>query len=146
MHFTEKRLWFVLAAVVGVGFLLLGFGGAEIYRQAPPLPERVVTESGRELMTRERILDGQQVWQGIGGQQIGSIWGHGAYLAPDWSADWLHREAVMILDAWAAEEGDATFAATAAERAAALRVRLRTVMRDGATKRSVTPRSSAAGS
>ena len=36
-----------------------------------------------------------------GGQQIGSIWGHGAYQAPDWSADWLHREATALLARWA---------------------------------------------
>jgi nitric oxide reductase large subunit len=28
----------------------------------------------------------------------GSIWGHGGYLAPDWSADWLHREALSLLN------------------------------------------------
>ena len=48
-------------------------------------------------MTKEQILDGQQVWQSTGGQQLGSIWGHGAYQAPDWSADWLHRESTALL-------------------------------------------------
>jgi nitric oxide reductase subunit B len=104
VKFSEKKLWLILASVVGVGFLLLGFGGREIYRQAPPIPERIVTESGRELSTSERILDGQQVWQGIGGQQIGSIWGHGSYQAPDWSADWLHREALALLEVWSRAE------------------------------------------
>ena len=47
-------------------------------------------------MTKDDILRGQQVWQSIGGQQVGSIWGHGAYQAPDWSADWLHRESVAL--------------------------------------------------
>jgi nitric oxide reductase subunit B len=61
----------------------------------------VVTEGGALLMTRDDILRGQQVWQSMGGQQVGSIWGHGAYQAPDWSADWLHREAVTLLDAYA---------------------------------------------
>ncbi len=37
------------------------------------------------------------MWQSTGGMQQGSIWGHGGYLAPDWSADWLHREAVGLL-------------------------------------------------
>jgi nitric oxide reductase subunit B len=104
MKFTEKRLWIVLCLVVGLGFFLLGFGGREIYRQAPPIPDRVVTESGQVLATREQILDGQQVWQSIGGQQIGSIWGHGSYQAPDWSADWLHRECVALLDLWSRNE------------------------------------------
>lgn len=125
----DKRLWLVLALVLGVGFTLLGFGGREVYRQAPPLPERVQTESGATLATREEILDGQQVWQGIGGQQIGSIWGHGAYQAPDWSADWLHREALALLDAWSTQEHGRPYAALDADARARLEARLRVEMR-----------------
>ncbi len=45
------------------------------------------------------IAEGQNVWQAMGGMEVGSIWGHGSYVAPDWTADWLHREAMFILDA-----------------------------------------------
>jgi nitric oxide reductase subunit B len=45
------------------------------------------------VYTRADIERGRQVWQSMGGMQLGSIWGHGGYVAPDWSADWLHREA-----------------------------------------------------
>ena len=41
----------------------------------------------------------------MGGMQLGSIWGHGGYVAPDWSADWLHREAIAVLDLWARADG-----------------------------------------
>ncbi len=129
MKFTEKRLWIILALVVGVGFTLLGFGGREIYRQAPPIPERIVSESGGELATRERILDGQQVWQGIGGQQIGSIWGHGGYQAPDWSADWLHREALALLEVWSRAEHGVAFDALESEARGSLESRLKREMR-----------------
>ena len=44
----------------------------------------------------EEIQRGQAVWQSTGGMQQGSIWGHGGYVAPDWSADWLHREAIAL--------------------------------------------------
>ncbi|MGD9762378.1 MAG: nitric-oxide reductase large subunit [Candidatus Binatia bacterium] len=93
-----NRLWLLLAGVILGTFGVLGFFGREVYRQAPPIPLEIVSDSGRVLATRESILDGQQVWQSIGGQQVGSIWGHGAYQAPDWSADWLHREAVALAD------------------------------------------------
>jgi nitric oxide reductase subunit B len=93
---SSKRLWLILASCVVGAFLLLGGLGVEVYRQAPPIPARVVTPDGRLLFTDKDILDGQQVWQSIGGQQVGSIWGHGAYQAPDWSADWLHREAIAL--------------------------------------------------
>jgi nitric oxide reductase subunit B len=46
------------------------------------------------IYSKQDIEDGQNIWQTIGGMQQGSIWGHGSYLAPDWSADWLHREAL----------------------------------------------------
>ena len=90
--------WWIFGSSVAVAFLILGFFGREVYRQAPPIPERVVGLDGRTLMTRAEILDGQQVWQSTGGQQLGSIWGHGAYQAPDWTADWLHRELLAWLD------------------------------------------------
>ena len=73
------------------------------------MPERVVTESGQTVFTRGDIQRGRQVWQSMGGMQLGSIWGHGGYVAPDWSADWLHREAVARLDAWGQAEHGAGY-------------------------------------
>lgn len=93
-----RRLWWGLAALLVVGFGTLLWMGGEVYRQAPPMPEAVVTEHGTTVFTRADIERGRQVWQSIGGQQLGSIWGHGALVAPDWSADWLHRETEAWLD------------------------------------------------
>jgi nitric oxide reductase subunit B len=124
-----KRLWLALGAVLLGTFTLLGFFGREVYRQAPPIPERVVTPAGVLLMTGDDVLDGQQVWQSIGGQQVGTIWGHGAYQAPDWSADWLHREAVALLERWSAREHGHSYAALPAELQAGLRARLQAEMR-----------------
>ena len=93
-----KKLWFTLIAVLTVTFIILGYYGAEIYRLAPPIPEKVVSSDQRLEFSKDDILQGQSRWQSIGGMQIGSIWGHGAYQAPDWTADWLHRELVAWLD------------------------------------------------
>jgi nitric oxide reductase subunit B len=95
---TTRRLWWGLAALLIVGFGTLLWMGGEVYRQAPPMPEAVVAEDGATVFTRADIERGRQVWQSIGGQQLGSIWGHGALVAPDWSADWLHRETLAWLD------------------------------------------------
>ena len=124
-----RRHWLLLAAVLAGTFALLGFMGREVYRQAPPIPERVVTESGAVVTTSREILDGQQVWQSMGGQQVGSIWGHGAYQAPDWSADWLHREATGLLERWSAREHGARFDALDVVRQAELRARLERELR-----------------
>jgi nitric oxide reductase subunit B len=93
MHMNYKRLWTALILVIIGSFLVLGYFGYEIYMQAPPVPNRVVSTDGQVLFTGDDIRTGQQVWQSIGGQEVGSVWGHGAYIAPDWSADFLHRDA-----------------------------------------------------
>jgi nitric oxide reductase subunit B len=98
---TTQKLWTGLAALLAVSFGVLLWMGGEIHRQAPPMPERVVTVDGELVFTRSDIETGRQVWQSIGGHQLGSIWGHGGYVAPDWTADWLHREAIATLDIWA---------------------------------------------
>ena len=126
---TETRYWAGLWASLLVAFLVLGFFGREVYRQAPPIPERVVTSDGTLLLTRDDILTGQEVWQSTGGQQLGSIWGHGAYQAPDWTADWLHREATSLLELWASRENGRSYAELAPETQAGLRERLKLEMR-----------------
>ena len=94
-----------LGATVAASFLVLIFYGVEIYRTTPPFPEKIVTTEGEVLYNGQDIKDGQNVWQSIGGQTVGSIWGHGAYIAPDWNADYLHRESEMLLDIFAAKDG-----------------------------------------
>lgn len=89
-----KKYWWTLVFVLAGTFTILGFFGNEIYKQAPPIYSSLQGSDKRIIYTKKDILDGQVVWQSIGGQQIGSIWGHGAYQAPDWTADWLHRELV----------------------------------------------------
>ena len=124
-----KKLGIIVVAVVVVAFTLLGFFGREIYHQAPPIPEQVVTESGEIIMTRHDILRGQRVWQSIGGQEVGSIWGHGAYQAPDWSADWLHREALSLLDILSKDTYRKPFEELSPENQAGLKERVKSEMR-----------------
>ena len=127
---STKRLWLALGLILIASFGTLGFLGLEIHRQAPPVPDAVVTADGGTVFTKEQIDTGRQVYQSMGGQQVGSIWGHGAYLAPDWSADWLHREALALLDVWAKSDYRAAgFDDLAPGQQAALKDRLKTEMR-----------------
>ncbi len=80
-------LLFILVMCFGV----LIFGGYLIKRDKPPVPHRIVDQNNKVLITGENIKDGQNYYYSRGGQHIGTIWGHGSYLAPDWSADYLHR-------------------------------------------------------
>ncbi|HLT92571.1 MAG TPA: nitric-oxide reductase large subunit [Woeseiaceae bacterium] len=127
---TTRKLWLGLAALLAASFAVLLWIGGEIHREAPPIPERVVTADGEVVYTRAMIETGRQVWQSTGGQQQGSIWGHGGYVAPDWTADWLHREALALADLWAQREhGVDGYAALAPETQAAYRERLARALR-----------------
>jgi len=123
-----KRYWLALAVVILGSFAVLGTVGRKMISQAPPIPD-VYAADGQLLFTGSTITDGQGVWQSIGGQEIGTIWGHGAYVAPDWSADWLHRESNILLDTWAQREGAANFAGLSPEQQGALKARLVTSIR-----------------
>ena len=102
MHAT-RRLWVWLGVVFLLSFAVLGWMGREIYLAAPPIPEKVISEKGDVLFSHQQVELGQQAWRAAGGQQLGSVWGHGSYVAPDWSADWLHREALALREALANE-------------------------------------------
>jgi nitric oxide reductase subunit B len=95
-EFSIRRLWIIFGVSMAVMFGALLYFGAQIYHTKPPMPEAVRTASGQIVYSGEEIKRGQAVWQSTGGMQQGSIWGHGGYVAPDWSADWLHREAVTL--------------------------------------------------
>src|SRR5688500_15185753 len=118
---SYKKLWTWLTFVIVSSFAVLGYFGYVRYIQAPPVPERIVSTDGALVFTGDDIRNGQAVWQSIGGQEVGSVWGHGAYVAPDWSADFLHRELVFMLDKWAGSEGASSYASLSPEKQAALR-------------------------
>ncbi|MFO0601526.1 MAG: nitric-oxide reductase large subunit [Polyangiales bacterium] len=120
-----RRIWLALGAVIVASFAVLGWVGVRIYQMAPPVPRAVVTEAGRVVVAPGEVEAGQEVWRALGGQEVGSVWGHGAYVAPDWSADWLHRELVSVLDEHAQREFGLPYDRLDAERAAALRARVR---------------------
>jgi nitric oxide reductase subunit B len=90
---SELSPWWrrgVLLTLV-LGFGVLAWVSAASYRGAPPIPDRVVGPSGETVFTGEDVLDGQEVFLRRGLMENGTVWGHGAYLGPDFSAEYLHR-------------------------------------------------------
>jgi len=126
---SYKKHWLALALITIGSFAILGNEGVKLRHELPPIPGHVVDENGSALFDGAAITRGQNVWQSLGGQQVGSIWGHGAYVAPDWSADWLHREATFILDEWARAQGAASYQVLPLEAQGALQARLSSVVR-----------------
>ncbi len=127
---TRQKFFLIALIIVCVtSFTILLSIGSEVYREAPPIPEKIITSTGEVIFTKEDIQNGQLVWRSMGGHQLGSIWGHGSYVAPDWTADWLHRESILWLDKAAIEQFSVQFEQLASHQQAALESLLRDDMR-----------------
>jgi nitric oxide reductase subunit B len=94
---TVSPLWLQAAVLTLIfGFAVLGYAAIRVYRDAAPVPERVVDEAGKTILTRDDILKGQEHFLTYGLMQYGTVYGHGAYLGPDFTADYLHRAALEM--------------------------------------------------
>lgn len=120
-----RKTWIAFISVVTLSFIALIWVGTEVYQTQPPIPEKVVIKnSGEIIYTKEDIQTGQNVWESIGGMEVGSIWGHGSYVAPDWTADWIHKEAIYLLNHWSKTEFQVSYDSLNVERKAAIKARL----------------------
>ncbi|MGH9725864.1 MAG: nitric-oxide reductase large subunit, partial [Candidatus Acidiferrales bacterium] len=99
--------WMQAVAIVMLcGFLILGMLAYRTYTDEPPIPQRVVDPSGQVIFTGEDITAGQEVFLRNGLMEYGSIFGHGAYLGPDFTADYLHRAALISIDHYGGETSE----------------------------------------
>ncbi|HMI32001.1 MAG TPA: hypothetical protein VK527_09695, partial [Candidatus Limnocylindrales bacterium] len=102
-----SRAWVQAAILVLLfGFFVLGFLALRTYQEQPPIPEKVVGPDGTILFTGADVTAGQQVFLKNGLMEYGSIFGHGAYLGPDYTADYLRRAASHVRDALGGAESD----------------------------------------
>jgi nitric oxide reductase subunit B len=92
-----SRWWFQGAILTYLcGFTVLGILAYLTYAEQPPIPDRVVKEHGETVFTRQDVFAGRQVFQRYGLMEYGTIYGHGAYLGPDFTADYLHRLSIAL--------------------------------------------------
>lgn len=124
-----NKYWYSFLGVVLFSFAVLIWVGTRIYQDKPPIPATIITNNGITIVPSGDIEAGQNVWQAMGGMELGSVWGHGSYVAPDWSADWLHRQCIFILDKWAKDEYNLTYDSLKAEDKGKLQKRLELLTR-----------------
>ena len=111
-----SKTWIqAVALVVVFGFFVLGLLAYRTYSGEAPIPARVVDQKGNVLFTRDDILDGQQVFLRNGLMEYGSIFGHGAYLGPDYTADYLRRSATSVYEVHGGQKSDSANSQTVAE-------------------------------
>ena len=91
---TKVRLspWWRRASLftIALGFSVLILLTVKVYHEAPPIPDKVTGPDRSVLFTGKDVRDGQQVFLKYGLMDNGTIWGHGALLGPDFSAEYLH--------------------------------------------------------
>src|SRR5215471_1749172 len=102
-----SKAWLqAVAMVILFGFFILGFLAYRTYTGQAPIPASVVDPAGTVLFTHDDILGGQQVFLRNGLMEYGSIFGHGAYLGPDFTADYLRRAATIVLNSYGGAQSD----------------------------------------
>ncbi len=102
VNFHRWRL--ALSLVMIFGFTVLGVITVKVHHDAPPIPGKVVSPSGELLFTGRDISEGQEVFLKYGLMDNGTVWGHGAYLGPDFSAQYLHHLSETAQDSIALSE------------------------------------------
>jgi len=122
MAFLEKRQllisksWIQAVAIVFLfGFAMLGMLAYRTYTDEPPIPAKVVAPDGKVVFDRADVVAGQQIFLRNGLMEYGSIFGHGAYLGPDFTADYLHRAATTVMDFYGGTQSDTARAKTVAD-------------------------------
>ena len=95
-----------VALVMLFGFFVMGLLAYYTYTDQPPIPDKVVDANGLVLFTGKDITAGQEIFLKNGLMEYGSIFGHGAWLGPDFTADYLHRAAEMTIDTYGGPASD----------------------------------------
>ncbi len=105
--------WWLQGAILTylVGFSVLGILAYLAYEQQPPIPGRVIDPAGRTIFTHADVIEGMNVFQRYGVMEYGTVYGHGAYLGPDFTAEYLHKSGESLLRAYGARPETAASAA-----------------------------------
>src|SRR6476660_825839 len=98
-----SRAWIQVAILTFVvGFAILGYLAYRVYGDHPPVPQSTVSLDGKVLFTADDVFEGQLTFEKYGLMEYGTIFGHGAYLGPDITADYIERARAIMRGHYAA--------------------------------------------
>ena len=121
--------------VMIAGFSVLSFLTVLTYTNAPPIPEKAVDMAGNVVFTGAEVQKGQEVFLKYGLMEHGTLWGHGAYLGPDYSAEYLHRLSEVTRDTIAVEKYGRPFAQLSSDEQSAASAEVRRCSKRTGTNR-----------
>jgi len=129
---TSLSPWWRHSAILVMigGFSVLSFVTVLTYTNAPPIPEKAADAAGDVVFTGADIQKGQEVFFKYGLMEHGSLWGHGAYLGPDYSAEYLHRLSEVTRDTISVEKYGRPFAQLSPDEQSAASAQVRKVLKE----------------
>jgi nitric oxide reductase subunit B len=99
---SSRMKWYFIGSIaLSILISLIGYIYTE--QDLPPYPGKIVSQDGKILSGRDRIMDGQQVWQKYGLMDVGSVWGHGTYRGPDFTAQALHMMGKVMREKYSSD-------------------------------------------
>lgn len=98
---TKKGLYasFWIIGIFMVSILI--YFTANLAKEVPPIPEKVVSAHGEVLYTYDDVTEGKGYFQEFDLMDYGTLLGMGAYLGPDFTTEFLHKRAEFLNDAYA---------------------------------------------
>ncbi|MCL6547295.1 MAG: cbb3-type cytochrome c oxidase subunit I [Alicyclobacillus sp.] len=122
-----KRVFLVILSGCIAVFV---WGTVKTYQGAPPIPDKVVTASGKVVFTGSDIVAGKAWFQEADLMDYGSVYGNGSYYGEDYTALLLHRLAVRMMDQYAELRYHAPYAKLNAGERAGIEENVRTELQD----------------
>lgn len=116
--------------VMIAGFSVLSLVTVLTYNNAPPIPAQAVDAKGAVVFTAADVQAGQEVFFKYDLMEHGTLWGHGAYLGPDYSAEYLHRLCGITRDTMATEKYGKLFAELSADQQSVIAARTVTQLKE----------------
>jgi len=89
--------WFI--AIIMVTALI--YYTANLHKEVPPIPQKVVSETGEVLYTYDDVIAGKGYFQEFDLMDWGTLLGMGAYMGPDFSTDLLHNRVEFLYNFYA---------------------------------------------
>ncbi len=101
---TKKGLYtgFWIIAIIMVSALIYYTAG--IHKEVPPLPKEVKSASGEVLYTYDDIVEGKGYFQEYDLTDWGTMLGMGAYMGPDFPADFMHHRSEFLYEFYAKQK------------------------------------------
>ncbi len=110
------------------GFSILLYVAVKSYQDAPPIPEKIVDAQGNTLFTAADIKAGQEVFLQYGLMEHGTLLGHGAYLGPDYTAEYLHSYTLSLQNSLANEKYNQPFEKLADDQKASITANVKSML------------------